>query len=214
MKNFIFLGILAALTLPAGATLIGDDVTGSASQGGGANLFGAGTTTTAPVTGGFTEEFHAGGITGILDPGGANGSISDISVGFYFEEFGGTTYLTIAASRGTSTDPFSFTNLSVDFSSINFGLPGDYIFDTITTEVDPGDEAAYLQGLAVDPPGATSLSLTFTDFLASDTRYIDLVLTFKENTNTGDPVPEPASIAMLACVLSGMAISRKRRKSA
>lgn len=199
MKNTWFMGaIMAGLVLayPAQATLIGDMVDGDAT---GLTTFNTGTET---VDGTYVPEFYGEIVT--LDAGGVPDKIFDMSFDFRVD----TLLIDVGWNdSGTIVVP----DFSVLFSDLHWlGDPG-YILSTVTINYDSPIEflgGTPGQGLTADVQDH-SLELFFTGFELPEFREIELQLTFAEDTGTGTPIPEPASIVLLFTGLGGLVARRK-----
>lgn len=219
MKNITVIGVFALGMMFASpsesASLLGDDITGVATQGTSGNLFSPDNAIITADGLDLLPEFSATGITGELDPDGSPSNTSDITLNFDFGEFEFDTssLLEIVATRGTSSGPFLFTDVTVTFSSLDFGLPDDYILTGIVSE-DPSDPS-HTQGLSASILSNTSMELTFTDFLVGgDSRKVGLFLEFAENTGPSAPVvPAPPGVMLGLIGLGGAALARRIGRS-
>ena len=193
MKNTWFLGaIMAGLVLayPAQATLIGDMVDGDAT---GMTTFNTGTET---VDGTFVPEF-AGTLTD-----------DDGTTSVYFDFRADTLLILLESDQSGTTFVPGF---SVIFSDLDWlGDPG-YILAGVTVNYDtPTELLGGTPGENITPDVQDhSLELFFTGFDIEEFREIELQLTFAEDTGTGTPIPEPASMVLLLTGLAGLAARRK-----
>lgn len=196
VKNVFYLGAVAlVLSLPAGATLIGDEVGGSAS---GMTTFNTGAET---VDGTFVPEFAGTIVT--LD--GAGNPDSVFSASFDFDE----ATLLISVSRDLSGDSI-VPDFTVTFTDLNWvGLPG-HILTGVSINYDNPTEflgGTPGQGLATNVD-VHSLQLVFTDFALPEFREIELQLASAEGPT--DPIPEPGTAALLLVGLAGLIARRAR----
>lgn len=176
------------LALPARATLEGDEINGTAS---GLTTFTPGTATVAFD---FDPEF-----TGTLEIGGID------PITYYLSFFITADFLTIYIEHPISGSTQFMPNFTVTLSDLDYvGFP-TYVLTDVTSAYDTplgtGD------GLAVNFTD-DSLELTFTNFEVPEFREVGLSLAFGEDGPV-TPIPEPASLTLLALGTAGLAVKRK-----
>ena len=191
MKNPIGMGaallLCLALAAPARATLEADQIVGSST---GLTTFNAGPET---ITFDFDPEF-----VGTLDIDGANPVNYDLS--FFFSD----DFLTIFIEHDLSGSTQFMTNFTVTFSDLDYvGFP-TYVLTDVSSAYDTLGGGAGLSVSFTDD----SFELTFTNFEVTESRELGLDLVFEED-DPSTPVPEPASITLLAMGAAGMALKRK-----
>ncbi len=191
MKNPIGMGaallLCLALAAPARATLEADQIVGTST---GLTTFNAGPET---ITFDFDPEF-----VGTLDIDGANPVNYDLS--FFFTD----DFLTIFIEHDLSGSTQFMTNFTVTFSDLDYvGFP-TYVLTDVSSAYDTLGGGAGLSVSFTDD----SFELTFTNFEVTESRELGLDLVFEED-DPSTPVPEPASLTLLAMGAAGLALKRK-----
>ena len=191
MKNPIGMGaallLCLALAAPARATLEADQIVGSST---GLTTFNAGPET---ITFDFDPEF-----VGTLDIDGANPVNYDLS--FFFSD----DFLTIFIEHDLSGSTQFMTNFTVTFSDLDYvGFP-TYVLTDVSSAYDTLGGGAGLSVSFTDD----SFELTFTNFEVTESRELGLDLVFEED-DPSTPVPEPASLTLLALGAAGLVLKRK-----
>jgi len=176
-----------ALAAPARATLEADQVVGSST---GLTTFNAGPET---ITFDFDPEF-----VGTLDIAGSAPVNFDLS--FFFAD----DFLTVFIEHDLSGSTQFMTDFTVTFSDLDYvGFP-TYVLSDVTSAYDTLGGGAGLSVSFTDD----SFELTFTNFEVTESRELGLDLVFEEDDPV-TPVPEPASLTLLALGAAGLALKRK-----
>ncbi|MBL7649648.1 MAG: PEP-CTERM sorting domain-containing protein [Candidatus Hydrogenedentes bacterium] len=191
MKNPIGMGaallLCLALAAPARATLEADQIVGSST---GLTTFNAGPET---ITFDFDPEF-----VGTLDIAGSAPVNFDLS--FFFSD----DFLTVFIEHNLSGSTQFMTDFTVTFSDLDYvGFP-TYVLSDVTSAYDTLGGGAGLSVSFTDD----SFELTFTNFEVTESRELGLDLVFEEDDPV-TPVPEPASLTLLALGAAGLALKRK-----
>ena len=191
MKNpIIFCAALLlclSLALPARATLEGDPIDGSAT---GLTTFNTGTET---VVFDFDPEF--GGTLDLFGDGSVNFNTS-------FFIFGDD--LTIFIEHDISGSTQYMSDFTVTFSDLDYvGFPTYVLSDVISNYDTLGGGAGLSVSFTDD-----SLELSFANFEIPESRELQLGLVFEEDGPV-TPIPEPASLTLLALGACGLALKRK-----
>lgn len=191
MKNHIRMGaallLCLALAAPARATLEADQIVGSST---GLTTFNAGPET---ITFDFDPEY-----VGTLDIAGSDPVEFDLS--FFFSD----DFLTVFIEHNLSGSTQYMTDFTVTFSDLDYvGFP-TYVLADVTSAYDTLGGGAGLSVSFTDD----SFELSFTNFEVTESRELGLDLVFEEDDPV-TPIPEPASLTLLALGAAGLALKRK-----